>query len=92
MSTEDEMTREMAQAIRDVINFSRFDEKYQALSRFDRQLASRKEYFELKLSEIAANNGVDKEEIRDWLKQMVRPESFGLEVHERNGEEYVVRM
>lgn len=89
---ETELTQDMAQAIREVINFSRFDEKYQALARFERQHAARSEYFEEKLHDIAASNAVDKEELRDWMKHYLRPESFGLEVREHNGEEYIVKM
>lgn len=92
MQNQEELTEDMAHAIREVVNFSRFDEKYQALSRFDRQHVARSEYFEKKLSEIADGNAVDKEELRDWLKHYLRPESFGLEVREHNGEEYVIKM
>jgi hypothetical protein len=88
-TAEDGMTEEMAQAIREVINFSRFDERYHNL---ERAHAARAEYFEQKFAEIAEFNGVDKEELRDWLKQLVKPESFGLEVREYKGEEYVVSM
>ncbi|NTF17656.1 hypothetical protein G6L37_04535 [Agrobacterium rubi] len=87
-----ELTREMAQAIRDVVNFSRFDEKYQALSRLERPNAVRSEYFESKLADIASDNQVDTEELRDWLKHYLRPDSFGLEAREYKGEEYVVKM
>lgn len=87
-----EMTEEMALAIRDVVNFSRFDEKYQALARFERHHTARSEYFEEKLRDIADSNAVDKEDLRDWLKHYLRPDNFGLEVREHNGEEYVVRM
>ncbi len=86
---DDGMTQEMAQAIREVINFSRFDERYHQL---ERAHAARREYFEQKLEDVAACNGVDKEELRDWLKQLIKPESLGLEVREYKGEEYVVRM
>jgi len=90
--SEMELTHDMAQAIRDVVNFSRFDERYQALARFERAHKARSDYFEEKLEDIAAGNAVDKEELRDWLKHLIRPESFGLQVRERDGEDYVVRM
>lgn len=89
ISHREELTQDMAQAIREVINFSRFDERYHQL---ERAHAARSEYFEQKFAEIAEFNGVDKEELRDWLKQLVKPESFGLEVREYKGEEYVVSM
>jgi hypothetical protein len=88
----DDMTAEMAQAIRDVVNFSRFDEKYQALSRFERQHEARSEYFEKNLTDIADNNGVGVEELRDWMKRLLKAESFGLEVRNYGGQERVVKM
>ncbi len=88
---DNEMSQEMAQAIRDVVNFSRFDERYVNLSRFDRN-AARSEYFEERFAEIAELNGVDKKELRHWLMHFVKPESFGLEVREYNGQEYVAKM
>lgn len=93
MRPDDEtMTDDMAQAIREVVNFSRYDEKYQALARFDRHNATRKEYFEERLSHIADANLVDKEELRGWLKHYLKPANFGLEVREYAGSEYVVKM
>lgn len=87
-----DLSEDMAQAIRDVVNFSRFDQKYQALVRLDRPNKARSDYFEERLGDIAEENAVDKEELRDWLKHYLRPESFGLEVRKDKDEEYVVRM
>jgi hypothetical protein len=82
----------MAQAIREIVNFARFDERYVSLAENGRRGTERNKLFEWKLGDVAAYYGLETEEIRSCLKRLVDPASFGLEVRERDGEEYVVRM
>lgn len=78
----------MADAIRSVVNFARFDEKYSRLQNADEL---RQEYFEERFAQIAEENGVDKDELRSWLAENLRPESFGLDIRTFGNEEVAIR-
>lgn len=64
-------------AVRAVVNFTRFDERYHALEkRRPEQLA----YFNDRFDAMAAENGVDPDELRAYLLENIDAESLGVDV------------
>lgn len=64
-------------AVRGVVNFARFDERYLSLEkRREEQLA----YFNQNFTAIAAEHGVDEDELRAYLIENLNAESLGVDV------------
>lgn len=82
------MQDDMFDAVRSVINFARFDEKY---ARLVEQHEARQEYFEEQFQKIADDHGVDKTELRSWLSENMKADSFGLDIRQFGEEQVAIR-
>lgn len=64
-------------AVRGVVNFARFDKRYLSLEkRREEQLA----YFNQNFTAIAAENGVDEDELRAFLIENIDAKSLGVDL------------